>query len=183
MESLVCNFYLSVAARKLVWADSSLRYNCMLLGRWTANQQTTLSWPRDVVVYHLVGLMGRRLNWKQQTWVRSPISPWVCLFVFVLAWFCLVSVFICLFVCCCCCFVLFLFFVVVFLFFFGGEGFGSSHSSDLIKRGGRGGGGAVFQWLPCQAPGIIESAPGLVGLLSVDYSKSIIIATYCDWVR
>ena len=33
MESLVCNFCLSVAAHKLVWADPSLRYTCMLLGR------------------------------------------------------------------------------------------------------------------------------------------------------
>ena len=33
MESWICNFYLSVAARKIVWADPSLRYTCMLLGR------------------------------------------------------------------------------------------------------------------------------------------------------
>ena len=33
MESLICNFYLSVAARQIVWADPSLRYTCMLLGR------------------------------------------------------------------------------------------------------------------------------------------------------
>ena len=33
MESLICNFYLSVAARKIVWADLSLRYTIMLLGR------------------------------------------------------------------------------------------------------------------------------------------------------
>ena len=33
VESWICNFYLSVAARKLVWADPSLRYTCMLLGR------------------------------------------------------------------------------------------------------------------------------------------------------
>ena len=32
MESLV-NFYLSVAARKIVGADLSLRYTCMFLGR------------------------------------------------------------------------------------------------------------------------------------------------------
>ena len=32
MESLICNFYLSVAARKIVWADLSLRYTRMLLG-------------------------------------------------------------------------------------------------------------------------------------------------------
>ena len=33
MESLVCNLYLSVAARTIVWADPSLRYTGMLLGR------------------------------------------------------------------------------------------------------------------------------------------------------
>ena len=31
----------------------------------------------------------------------------------------------------------------------------------------------ALQWLPCQAPGIIGSALGLVGPVSV----------YCDWVR
>ena len=31
----------------------------------------------------------------------------------------------------------------------------------------------AFQWLPCQAPGIIGSALGLVSPVSV----------YCDWVR
>ena len=33
VESLICSFYLSVAARKIVWADPSLRYTRMLLGR------------------------------------------------------------------------------------------------------------------------------------------------------
>ena len=33
--------------------------------------------------------------------------------------------------------------------------------------------GVSIQWLPCQAPGVIGSALGLVGLVSV----------YCDWVR
>ena len=33
MESLVCNFHLSVAACTTVWADPSLRYTYMLLGR------------------------------------------------------------------------------------------------------------------------------------------------------
>ena len=32
VESLISNFYLSVAARKLIWADPSLRYTSMLLG-------------------------------------------------------------------------------------------------------------------------------------------------------
>ena len=33
VESWICNFYLGVAARKIVWADPSLRYTRMLLGR------------------------------------------------------------------------------------------------------------------------------------------------------
>ena len=33
MESLICNFYLSVAAHEIVWADLSLRYTSLLLGR------------------------------------------------------------------------------------------------------------------------------------------------------
>ena len=33
VESLIFNFYLSVAARKIVWADPSLRYTSTLLGR------------------------------------------------------------------------------------------------------------------------------------------------------
>ena len=33
VESLICSFYLSVAAHKIVWADPSLRYIRMLLGR------------------------------------------------------------------------------------------------------------------------------------------------------
>ena len=32
VERLICNFYLSVAARKIVWADPSLRYTSLLLG-------------------------------------------------------------------------------------------------------------------------------------------------------
>ena len=33
IDGLICNFYLSVAARKIVWADPSLIYTRMLLGR------------------------------------------------------------------------------------------------------------------------------------------------------
>ena len=33
MGSLICSFYLSVAARTIVWADPSQRYTRMLLGR------------------------------------------------------------------------------------------------------------------------------------------------------
>ena len=32
VEGLICNFSLSVAARKIVWADPSLRYASLLLG-------------------------------------------------------------------------------------------------------------------------------------------------------
>ena len=39
MEGLICNFYLSVAARKIVWADPSLRYTRMLLEREAINKQ------------------------------------------------------------------------------------------------------------------------------------------------
>ena len=33
VERLICNFYLSVTAHKIVWADPSLRYTSLLLGR------------------------------------------------------------------------------------------------------------------------------------------------------
>ena len=33
IECLICNFYLSVAARNIVWVDQSPRYTSMLLGR------------------------------------------------------------------------------------------------------------------------------------------------------
>ena len=32
VERLICNFYLSTAARRIVWADPSLRYTSLLLG-------------------------------------------------------------------------------------------------------------------------------------------------------
>ena len=38
--SLMCNFYLSVAACKIVWADPSLRYTSMLLGGKATSIQT-----------------------------------------------------------------------------------------------------------------------------------------------
>ena len=40
---LLCNFYLSVAARATVLADASLRYTSMLLGRSAINHQPTLA--------------------------------------------------------------------------------------------------------------------------------------------
>ena len=43
MESLVCNFYLSLAARKIAWADPSLRYTCTHTGTLSNQQTTSLS--------------------------------------------------------------------------------------------------------------------------------------------
>ena len=40
VESFICNFYLSVAARAIVSADPSQRYTSMLLGRLASNQPT-----------------------------------------------------------------------------------------------------------------------------------------------
>ena len=45
VESLICNFYLSVAARKIVWADPSLRYTSLLPGRLASKQATSKSGP------------------------------------------------------------------------------------------------------------------------------------------
>ena len=42
VERWICNLSLSVAARKIVWADPSLRYTSLLLGRSAANKQTNL---------------------------------------------------------------------------------------------------------------------------------------------
>ena len=45
IESLICNFYLGVAAHKIVWADPSLRYTGMLLGWEATNKhQFQFSW-------------------------------------------------------------------------------------------------------------------------------------------
>ena len=40
VKSLICNFYLSVAGRKIVRADPYLRYANMLQGRYASNQPT-----------------------------------------------------------------------------------------------------------------------------------------------
>ena len=43
VENLICHFYLSVTARKIVCADLSLRYTNLLLGCWAINKQITQS--------------------------------------------------------------------------------------------------------------------------------------------
>ena len=42
IESLICNFYVSVAAGTIVRPDPFLRYTGMLLGRWSINKQQRL---------------------------------------------------------------------------------------------------------------------------------------------
>ena len=65
VESLICNFCLSVAARKIVWAVPSLRYTCLLLGQKAANQQTNCSVSVSVLqlyrpsLTHASSLQGR----------------------------------------------------------------------------------------------------------------------------
>ena len=54
---MICNFYLSVAARKIVSADPSLRYTSMLLGRSANNQQTNICVRRRAPTTHLVALL------------------------------------------------------------------------------------------------------------------------------
>ena len=51
VESLICHFYLVVAAHKLVWADPSLRYTSMLLGRLATNKQHLAFVPAADPVY------------------------------------------------------------------------------------------------------------------------------------
>ena len=57
IESWICNFYLSVAARKIVWADPSLRYTRVLRGR-SATNKTNKSLGRAgsdaCICYHTV---------------------------------------------------------------------------------------------------------------------------------
>ena len=48
MESLICNFYLSVTACTIVWADLSLRYTSMLLGRSATNKPASHSHIEEI---------------------------------------------------------------------------------------------------------------------------------------
>ena len=52
VESLICSFYLSVAARKIVWADPSLRYTSLLLGRFVNDWVSQEPWIVSVNIQH-----------------------------------------------------------------------------------------------------------------------------------
>ena len=69
VESWICNFYLSVAAHKIVCADLSLRYTSMLLGRQATNtaffytnpQPTPTLWGRSTAPHgHL--MLGDKIS-------------------------------------------------------------------------------------------------------------------------
>ena len=96
VERLICNFYLSVAARQIVWADPSLRYTSMLLGRKATNQQTIVArltkWtmskrcsvtvpPHDSMASHSCGVkegfiqkLGFGIYWQCCMWCSDTAS-------------------------------------------------------------------------------------------------------------
>ena len=58
----VCNFYLSVAARKFVWADPSLKYtSCCWDAKQPTNKQTNVGY-RSVVMDNLVCNIGQTFS-------------------------------------------------------------------------------------------------------------------------
>ena len=74
MESLVCNFYLSVAARKIVWADPSLRHSHV--AGTLSNQQTNHPSRFSVaqpLSYILTG--GRRAALQRRAWCGKGMVP------------------------------------------------------------------------------------------------------------
>ena len=78
MESLICSFYLSVAARKIVCADPSLRYTGMLLGRLAANKQTTPTLfttldTKDMFYENLASII-RTIPGKEQVFLMSDFN-------------------------------------------------------------------------------------------------------------
>ena len=74
VDSLMCNFYFSVAAHKIIWADLSLKYTSMLLGRWATNEHLVLEIPkvmcRDITLWRSV---------SQCTFLGA--RHWICTFV------------------------------------------------------------------------------------------------------
>ena len=67
---MICNFYLSVAARKIVGADPSLRYTSLLLGRKATNQQTNKLQPVNLSS-NIVGHDGPRVYAGQTDIMRD----------------------------------------------------------------------------------------------------------------
>ena len=88
IESWICNFYLSVAARKIVWADPSLRYTRVLRGR-SATNKTNKSLGRAgsdaCTCYHAVVEAAAQTCYLTQSFDIMPDSlalargwEWIC---------------------------------------------------------------------------------------------------------
>ena len=80
-ESLICNFYLSVAARKIVWADPSLRYSHV--AGTLSNQQTNKQTSQQLLWLLLFGLQGNVGFIGKQLWFsgrqQNNFALWVVL--------------------------------------------------------------------------------------------------------
>ena len=56
VETLFCNFHLSVVAHTIVWADQSLRYASILLGHWATNKQQSTQSESECTWHCMSGL-------------------------------------------------------------------------------------------------------------------------------
>ena len=174
---MICSFYLSVAARKIVCADPSPEIHSHVAGT-ISNQQT-----KQTPSHSGTGLPEQVYPLRSKLQIKRAISPALEYHILthsrpITKYLVTANLirYLCISLVCS-------FYVRQYLLAGlvdkasapGAEdlGFesrlrrdlsGSSHNSDLKL---------AFQWLPCQAPGDIGSALGLVGPVSV----------YCDWVR
>ena len=107
VETLICNFCLSVAAHILVCADLTLRYTSMLLGHWATNKQQLLPSPStypcscpspltltnlliflgiflifsDSMSEHAYWMMNSLIFLLWQLWAETSRPTWFCCFV------------------------------------------------------------------------------------------------------
>ena len=66
---MIRNFYLSVAAHTLVWADPCLRYTNTLLGRKASKQATNCRCKLAVSLWYRLSRVSRSCHWSYFTWV------------------------------------------------------------------------------------------------------------------
>ena len=81
VESLICNLYLSVAARKIVWADPPLRYTSMWLRRIRKKTVTVL----QCLQHHLVKTTAN-LGKRQHVHSDASVPPFHSLWVRAKSW-------------------------------------------------------------------------------------------------
>ena len=75
VESLICSFFLSVAACKLVWADPSLRYTSMLLGRSATNTQASAPSVSSWIMFVAQIVPSPQPNVSEAQCVSGPNCP------------------------------------------------------------------------------------------------------------